>query len=159
MRKPGYQDEFLFVDVNNHVQGVFELLPALGDELVPSQQIEAQAFTPQIVDWDTSYQVYRSGALAARNTVGQHAGFYSVAVYTQNYTGKFSIQASLENLSPTDVSWFTVPINSAEHLQITPDSPPVVPINFGINARWIRFIYDTDLNNKGEFVKVLYKIS
>jgi len=159
MKKPGFQDEFLFVDVNNHVQGMFELLPALGDELVAAQEILAKEFTPQIINWDTQYQVYRSGALAARNTVGQHAGFYSVAVYNQNYTGKFSIQASLQNLSPTDVSWFTVPINGAAHLQITPESPAVVPINFGINARWIRFTYDTDLNNKGDFVKVLYKIS
>jgi hypothetical protein len=159
LKKPGYQDEFLFVDVNNHIQGQFELLNSLGHELIPAQQIEASQFTPQMVDWDLRLNVYRSGALAARNPVGQHAGFYSIAVYTNNWRGKFSVEASLQNLAPTDDSWFLVPVlGQAEHV-FTPESPQVMPFNFGLNARWIRFTYAPHVDNQGEFVKVLYKIS
>jgi hypothetical protein len=159
LRKPGYQDEFLFVDVNNHVQGEFELLETLGSELIPAQEIVATQFTPQIVDWDTQQQVYRTGALPARNPVGQHAGFYSLAIYTQSWRGRFRVEASLQNLAPTDDSWFTVPVQGAADVMIMPNSAPVIPINFGVNARWIRFTYEPHVDNLGQFVKVLYKIS
>lgn len=159
LKKPGYQDEYLFVDVNNHVQGAFELLPSLGRELIPAQEIQAQQFTPQIVDWDTQLQVYRSGALEARNQVGQHSGFHTCVVYTKNWLGKFSVQASLQNLAPTDDSWFTVPLNGLPDHEFTALTPECMPFNFGLNARWIRFTYVSHVENLGEFVKVLYKIS
>ena len=159
IRKPGYQDEFLFVDVNNHIQGQFDLLPSVGNELVPAQQIMAKDFTPEIINWDTQQLIYRSGALASYNPVGQHAGFYSLAVYTLNWKGRFKVEASLQNLAPTDVSWFTVPLMGSEYYIFTPETPAVQSFNFGLNARWIRFKYESHVENVGEFVKVLYKIS
>jgi len=160
LKKPGYQDEFLFVDVNNHIQGQFELLPAVGDQLIPAQEIAATQFTPLVTNWDTKETIYRSGALAARNQVGQHGGFYSLALYTKNWKGRFWAQASLENLSPTDLSWFDIPLKP-EHpwVQVEPDHAPVQVVNFSLNARWIRFIYQAHVENNGEFEKVLYKIS
>jgi len=159
LRKPGYQDEYLFVDVNNHVQGEFELLDTLGHELIPAQEIKAEQFTPVILDWDTQLQVYRSGALPARNQVGQHSGFHTCVVYTRNWRGTFQVEASLQNLAPTDDSWFTVPLNGEANHVFTSESPSCQPFNFGLNARWIRFTYAPHIENHGEFVKVLYKIS
>lgn len=159
LRKPGYQDEYLFQDVNNQVQGEFELLPSLGSELIPAQQVLASEFTPQMTNWDTGETVYRTGALAARNQVGQHAGFYTCAVYTQNWRGVFHIQASLQNLAPTDDSWFTVPLNGLAEFTFHDSTPPIQQFNFHVNARWIKFGYMNSVNNLGEFQKVLYKIS
>ena len=159
LRKPGFQDEYLFVDVNNHVQGEFELLETLGSELIPAQEIKSDQFTPVITDWDTQRQVYRSGALPARNQVGQHSGFHTCVVYTQGWRGTFSVQASLQNLAPTDDSWFPVPLFTAPYYTFTSETPAVQPFNFGLNARWIRFTYEPHVENLGQFVKVLYKIS
>lgn len=159
LKKPGFQDEFLFVDVNNHVQGNFDLLQGFSQELIPSQEILASAFTPQIIDWDTQRQIWVTGALSAQNKVGQHSGFLTVAVYTQNWRGKFSVQSSLQNLSPTDDSWFNLLINGQSEQMFTPPMPGVVAVNFVTNAKWLRFIYEPHADNLGDFVKVLYKIN
>lgn len=159
LRKPGFQDEYLFVDVNNQVQGEFELLETLGSELIPAQEITSDQFTPVIIDWDTQRQVYRSGALPARNQVGQHSGFHTCVVYTDSWRGTFSVEASLQNLAPTDDSWFPVPLLGLASYAFTTQTPSVMPFNFGLNARWIRFTYEPHVDNLGQFVKVLYKIS
>lgn len=156
---PGQRQEFLYQDVQNQTVGNFDLLPAVGAELVPAQVIQWDQFTPEIIDWDMQVTQYKSGALAARSPVGNKTGFYSVALYTQGWRGSFRIEASLENLSPTDKSWFVVYVGNQADIPILPDQPPVQVFNFSLNAQWIRFLFLPHVENQGEVVKVMYKIT
>jgi hypothetical protein len=158
--RPGGAQEFLFVDVANSVTGNFDLLPAVGGELVPAQSILGSQFTPTSFDWDTYDDWQLSGALAAYNQVGAHTGSFTIAIYTTNWDGQFRVQASLQNLAPTDKSWFWVPLVAGTNaLTITNTSAAVQSYGFTLNAQWIRFMFKAGINNLGTFDKVVYKIT
>lgn len=158
--RPGGQQEFLYVDVANSVTGNFELLPAVGGELVPAQTILGSQFTPTSFDWDTRDDWQVSGALAAYNQVGANTGSFTIAIYTTNWLGNFRIQASLQNLAPTEKSWFWIPLVANQPvMQITNLSAPVQSIGFTLNVQWIRFMFKPEINNLGSFDKVVYKIT
>ena len=154
--------EFLFVDVNNNSIGEFTLERHVGSVLVPSQEILAAQFTPMTLNWDdlTRYGYY-TGAIKAENQVGSNTGMYTVVVYTANkWKGWFRVQASLDNLAPTEKSWFDIKIEYSQtriYFDGTHSTPALY--NFVTNARWIRFFYQNHDDNTGEFIKVSYKIS
>jgi len=153
------RQEFLYVDINNQIGGTFELLPSVGGDLVPAQTILGSAFTPTSYNWDTNDDWYVSGALVAENPVGAHQGNYTIAVYTNLWQGTFRIQASLQNLAPTERSWFWIPLVAAQpDLQIDLQTSSVFSLGFTVNAQWIRFMYKPHPNNLGSFDKVVYKI-
>ena len=158
--RPGGAQEFLYQDTMNSAKGGFNLLPAVGGELIPAQTIQAAQFTPMTFQWLENDDWYVSGALAAYNQVGANTGLFTVAIYTSAWEGEFKIEASLENLAPTEKSWFPVPLVALQPgLRITPQSASPQCYGFSVNAQWIRFMYQPHINNVGEFVKVVYKIS
>lgn len=158
--RPGGAQEFLYVDINNSATGTFDLLPAVGGELVPAQTILGSHFTPMSFDWDSNDDWQVSGAQPAYNQVGANTGSFTIAVYTTNWQGSFRIQASLQNLAPTEKSWFDIPLVGGQPvLTITTDTPPVQSLGFSLNAQWIRFMYKAGINNLGSFDKVVYKIT
>jgi hypothetical protein len=158
--RPGGAQEFLYQDTMNSAKGGFNLLPAVGGELIPAQTIQAAQFTPMTFQWLENDDWYVSGALAAYNQVGANTGLFNVAIYTSAWEGEFKIEASLENLAPTEKSWFPVPLVALQPgLRITPQSASPQCYGFSVNAQWIRFMYQPHINNVGEFVKVVYKIS
>lgn len=158
--RPGGAQEFLYVDIANSATGTFDLLPAVGGELVPAQFILGENFTPMSFDWDSNDDWQVSGAQPAYNQVGANTGSFTVAIYTTNWQGSFRIQASLQNLAPTEKSWFDIPLVAGEPvLTISTASAPVQSLGFSLNAQWIRFLYKAGINNLGSFDKVVYKIT
>ena len=158
--RPGGQQEFLYVDVANSATGNFELLPAVGGELVPAQTILGSQFTPTSFDWDTYDDWQVSGSLAAYNQVGANNGSFTIAIYTTNWLGEFRVQASLQNLAPTEKSWFWIPlVAGTPSLTVQDASAHVQSLGFSLNAQWIRFMYKSAINNLGSFDKIVYKIT
>ena len=158
--KPNHSQEFLFVDIADSATGSFELLPAVGGVLVPSSTLLGSQFTPMSVDWDQMMTYQTSGAFPAYDLVGANTGSFTVAIYTTNFIGEFKCQASLQNLAPTDKSWFDVELLPAvTKIDINTDSSSPQAFNFVLNAQWIRFLYRADFNNLGSFDRVVYKIT
>lgn len=158
--RPGAGGQFLYVDIANNVAGMFELLPSIGKELVPSVSVLFDEFTPFMRDRDVDSTAYQTGALRARTPTGAASSFYSIAVYAQQWSGMFQVQASLQNLAPNDDSWFTVDLLPNQPvIHFDPGMPDIVPFNFQLNAQWLRFLAQPNLDNQGKFVKVLYKIN
>jgi hypothetical protein len=158
--RPNQGQEFLYVDLTDNVVGNFELLPPVGGQLVPSQTLDASEFTPISEDWLDRVTWFSTGAFSSANQVGVNNGTFSVAVYHDNFKGLFRAQASLQNLAPTEKSWFDVPLLVGQNqIQILPDSVSPLAFVFILNARWIRFQFKPDLDNFGSFLKVIYKIS
>ena len=158
--RPGKHQEMLYVDVNNQVAGELTLLPSVGGELVPAQEILSTQFTSDIIDWDTQESRNFSGAIPTENQVGGNTGLFTVVVYSQQWKGWFQVQASLSNLAPEPTAWFPVEIKPGEPA-VYWDGDHMQPraFTFVTNARWIRFVWWNHLDNSGEFQKVQYKIS
>lgn len=160
LTRPNQGQEFLYVDLADSATGGFEFLPAVGGILVPSSSISREQFTPVTFDWDTNTTYEVSGAFPAASSVGAHTGFFTIAIYTNNYRGQFRCQASLQNLAPTEKSWFDVELLPAQtKLEIYPHSTSPQAFNFTLDANWIRFLFLDHIDNLGDFVKVVYKIT
>jgi hypothetical protein len=160
LTRPNQNQEFLFVDIADNATASFELLPAVGGILVPSNTIRGEQFTPITFDWDTNTTYQTSGAMPAVNSVGVDTGFYTVAIYTTGYHGRFKLQASLQNLAPVEKSWFDVELMpGVKEIAIEPTSASPQAFNFTLDAQWIRFLYIDEIDNLGSFDKVVYKIT
>ena len=152
--------EFLYFDVNNNATGTFELRDSVGGSLIPAQTMLASQLTPITTDWDEMNLVLTSGAIPANNQVGNNAGLFSVVVYQHNWKGSFRVQGSLENLAPTERSWFDIELFPGivrHQFDGTVTSP--VCFNFSLNVRWIRFRATPEPVNIGTLNKIIYKIS
>ncbi len=148
------------MDLADSATGTFELLPAVGGILVPSTTIASEQFTPVTFDWDENTTYRLTGAQPAVNAVGTNTGFFTVAIYTTNFLGRFRCQASLQNLAPTEKSWFDVELfPGVTEIHINPSSSSPQAFNFTLDAQWIRFLYIADIDNLGNFDKVVYKIT
>jgi hypothetical protein len=158
--RPGRNQELLYVDIASHTRGDMQLLPSVGQELIPAQHVPASEFTPISLNWDTYEDAFTTGAYPAENQVGSNTGFFTVAVYSTLWQGWFKTQISLENLAPTEKSWVDVelvPRTVTLEYNGTTIAPRVY--NFVVNARWIRFVYRNHMDNHGSFDKVVYKIT
>lgn len=150
LTKPNRGQEFLYTDINSNAVGVFELFDAVGGDFIPSSVIKFADLTNFTPNWDAmgSNPAMVSGAIPASNQIGNTAGLFSIAVYQNKWMGKFKLQGSLDNLSPTDRSWFDVEIMPG----ITDyyfDGTTSLPIgfSFSMNLRWIRFVVIPSPNN------------
>lgn len=160
IHRPNMAEELLYVDVNNATAGELTLLPSVGGDLISAQQITAEQFTSEIVDWDTQESKNYSGAFKAENVVGSNAGQFTVVLYSHNWKGWFQVQVSLSNLAPEPTAWSTVNLVPAQvEYYSEGDSHQPRAFNFAVNARWVRFVYWDHVDNQGTFEKVMFKIS
>ncbi len=158
--RPYQSQEFLYTDINNQAIGNFELFESVGGTFIPAETILGTHLTPVTVDWDEVKEQLVSGAIPAVSSVGNNTGLFTIAFYQTNWMGKFRVQASLENLSPTERSWFTMDLQPGV-LEDTFDgtSSALKSYSFTLNCRWIRFVCIPDLINRGTIDKIVYKIS
>jgi hypothetical protein len=157
--QPDGSSSFLYQDFASNTVGNCQVLPSVGSELLPARQIVGTAFTPTSFDWDMNTVWYCTGALAMGN-MGDRTSLITEVVYTTNWHGYVWFQASLDNLSPRDASWFTLqPSPAQDTLEIKPDQMGPICVNFNLNAQWIRVLYRPAPDNLGTFDKLLWKTS
>jgi len=148
-------ETYLFTDVNKSAIAQFQLLEGMARSLQPAIEIFADGFTPTpIGDYGI---IYTTGALAGDSQSQRANGTHTVAVYTENFTGKFWIQASLTNDAPLPDDWFDVTLDNPNNFwSYTPDQK-IKQFTFFGNYYWVRFQYQEATENKGNFLKLLYK--
>ena len=150
LTRPNRGQEFLYVDINSNAVGLFELFDGVGGDFIPSTTLKFADLTNITPDWDSmeSHPAMVSGAIPAANEVGNTSGLFSIAVYQNTWMGTFKVQGSLDNLSPTDRSWFDVEIlpGITEYLFDGTTTAPV-GFSFSMNLRWIRFLVTPSPNN------------
>jgi hypothetical protein len=158
--RPYQNQEMLYTDINNSTIGNFDLYESVGGTLIPSVTLLGSQLTPVTVDWDEMQEWIISGAIKAENSVGNNTGLFTVAFYQTDWMGTLRIQGSLENLAPTQRSWFYIDLTPG----VTEDyydgtEKELRSYTFSINCRWIRFVCIPDPINMGTIDKLLYKIS
>jgi len=153
------QSEYLYTDVNKNTFGSFELKEGVISSLAPAIEIDNSQFTPTPVNL-YDYTIWVSGAVQGDAQTGRANGTHTVAVYQNNFLGKFWVQGSLSSDAPLPDEWFEVPLtptfNYFEFTQFNNNIGPTL-INFSLNVYWLRFVYRPDVANTGTFGRVLYK--
>ena len=152
--------EYLYTDINKSVFGKFELIEGVTASISPPIEFFEYQFTPTPVNWwqDT---MWVSGAIPGDAQFSRISNLHNVAVYQDNFIGKFWIQGSLAINPPQESEWFNIRLtNTADYFEFTTyqhyfNGP--IPFSFNISLYWIRFLYQPDAINIGRINKVLYK--
>lgn len=104
-------------------------------------------------DFQERVDIFYSSAYPGDAQSGRHDGLHTAAIYLNDFTGQIWVQGSLENAVPSeDTDWFDV-----TDLTFTTDTG-IFPVDFQVDAQWIRFRYVPDIANTGEITKILYRI-
>lgn len=151
--------EYLYTDVNKNTFGNFELYEGVVSSLQPAIEIYERQFTPTPVDL-YDYTIWVSGAYPGDAQTGRANGMHSIAVYQENWTGKFWVEGSLTVDAPLPSQWFRIALTpTTEFYEFNRSNNwcGPIPLNLTVNAYWIRFIFRPDISNTGRFLRVLYK--
>jgi len=141
----------IFTDQYRAIKGYLELLDGPIPNPQPAVEIDPSVFYDE--SWGDPIQVFKvagpyEGAAQRDNRSGQH----TVAVYMENFSGQFWIEASLENNSPSAQSdWF--PVTD----QVFNEFTGVKGFQFIGSYMWIRVYYLPGPMNAGTVTKVLLK--
>lgn len=156
----------LYMDQNQNAQGFFEFADGVLPQLVESTEILGEHFTPtNQTPPTTAPTLFVTGAVPGDATQGDDDGLHTVAIYADNYAGKFWVQGSLdENPGVVDHDWFDIWLTATTpywEFGNTPDPDStftgIEPFNWTASVRWIRFKHQPDVDNTGEIQKVLYR--
>lgn len=148
MSDPEGDEQFLFFDHAQQSVGTLELVNKPYPRHLPSTIIDS--FT---IESD----VYYSSRLPANSLKNYQDNLHTCAIYTDNFSGKLWIQASLEETPIHDNDYFDLHLtNTADYIEFTGNSG-ILPINIEGNYNWIRFKYEADVSNTGSITQIMYR--
>lgn len=137
--------------------GYFEVLESVTPRPVQALEVSGTTFTPQ--NWNQYEGTYFvSSYLPGGAQQGYTDTLHTIALYGENFSGRFILQGSVENQPSLEPhNWFSIDL-SAESSDIhLKDFTGIEAFNFRANVLWIRFVYQPDQSNKGSIKKILYK--
>jgi len=159
-------NQLLFVDQNQNAGGFFELIEGVLPELVESVVALGEDFTTvNVAPPTTDPTRFISSAFPGDAIFCEVDGLHTVAVYLDNYAGKFFIQGSLEETpSPNDSDWFDIQLTATTPFFEFGNTPlpndtftGIEAFTFTASVRWVRFKHVPDFDNPGKLIKVLYR--
>lgn len=162
----GQQNQMLFVDQNQNAAGFFEFVDGLLPEPVQSFRVLGSDFTPtNAAPPTTEPTIYISGGCPGDSFYSEDDGLHTVAVYADNFAGKFWVQGSLEeNPDVVENDWFDIFLTGFTPYFEFGNTPTadstftgIEAFNFTGSVRWVRFKYVADADNEGEITQVLYR--
>jgi hypothetical protein len=149
--------EYLYTDVNKSAFGIFELKEGVVSSLAPAITIDSTHFTATPIS-SFNETCFVSSGIQGDSQTGRTNGTHTIAVYHNNFQGKFWVQGSLNNEPPLESEWFDIKLSADnDYLTILKDTTSPTLISFTMNLYWLRFIYKEDAANTGKFLQVLYK--
>ena len=125
----------LYTDIAESQKGFFELAQGPIFDPRPSYEVTYDALFPTNIgsNSDTFTSVRLSSAFPGAAQRGNTSGLHTAVAFLDNFTGLLKIQISLEEASPTDISWFDVETSSYDH------QTSIESFTFEANAMWVRF--------------------
>lgn len=141
----------VYTDQNHSIRGFLEVFPGPIPPTPPVITIPGDEFSS--MQWGDPLQTYRvSEAQPGAAQRGNRSGAHTMAIYSQDFSGKVTIQASLSDISPSQHDdWFDV----MEH-QINEDDT-VTGLPFVGNYQWVRMFYKPDALTTGSITKAVLK--
>lgn len=146
----------LFMDQDHNATGFFELLGGVIPKPKDSVIAIGDDFTP--ISITPGVTKFISCAFPGDAFFCNNDGLHTVAVYAENYTGKFFVQASLEeSTTPSDSDWFDIWLTQLNPELELDEFTGIEPFNFTGSIRWVRFVHIPDPTNEGSIIKVAYR--
>lgn len=141
----------VYTDQNHSLRGFLEVFQGPLPATPPVYTIPGNEFSPE--QWGNPMQTYNvSEALPGAAQRGNRSGTHTLAVYSQNFSGELTIQASLSDVSPTQSEdWFDV---LTQHIA---EEDTVTGIPFVGNYQWVRAFYKPDNLSTGSVTKAVLK--
>lgn len=147
----GDKQTIVFTDQNRSFKGYLEVFDGPIPNPNPSLEISKNQFVSET--WGTPLQAYYvAGPFPGAAQVDNRSGQHTLALYCDNFSGQFWIDASLESGVPNnDADWFPV-----MDFQMT-EQNGVKSVQFTGSYMWVRFYYQPAVDNDGEITKALLK--
>ena len=125
----------LYTDIAESQRGFFELAQGPIFDPRPSFEVTYDNLFPTNIgsNSQTFTSVRISSAFPGAAQRGNTSGLHTAVAFLDNFSGILKIQVSLEEASPTDISWFDVEMGSYDH------QTSVESFTFEANAMWVRF--------------------
>ena len=144
----------LHADQNRSQYGFLELKKGPLPSPIPVVKLHQIDFLPRF-KVNPLLNYFESGAHPGSAQRDNRPGRHTCAIYTNNFSGKFKVQASLENGIPTDDhAWFD--IENAELTLVA--STGINSLEFVGSLMWVRFIITPDaIPLNGTVTQVLFK--
>lgn len=137
--------------------GHFEVLESVTPRPVQAIEVNGNAFTS--MKWNQYEETYWiSSALPGGAQAGYTDTLHTIALYGDNFSGRFLLQGSVENQPSLEWhNWFPIDLTPESSDVRLKDFTGIEAFNFRANVLWVRFVYQPDVSNKGSIKKILYK--
>lgn len=147
----GDKQTIIFTDQNRSFKGYLEVFEGPIPNPTPSIIISNGEFVSST--WGNPLQTYYvTGPFPGAAQVDNRTGHHTLALYCNDFSGKFWIEASLESGVPNnDSDWFPV-----ENFEMT-NQGGVKSVQFTGSYMWVRLYYQPDVDNEGEITKAMLK--
>ncbi len=158
--------QMLFIDQNHNACGFFEFIDGCLPQPTVSFRVLREEFTAtNIAPPTTTPTVFISSAFPGDASFGEDDGLHTVAVYANNFAGKFYVQGSLEEVPEVEEKdWFDIFLTSFTPFFEFGNTPGpddtftgIEAFNFTGSVRWVRFKFTEDADNPGQITQVLYR--
>jgi len=136
--------EYLYTDINRSAYGTFDLFEGVLKNLVPSIEIYDFQFTPVPIN-EFYGTAFVSGPVPGDAQNGHTSGTNTIAVYQNNFSGKFWIQGSLVDYAPQEADWFDITL-SPEYPYYTFVGKPLTHPRLSQTFEYDTGVYDYDHN-------------
>jgi hypothetical protein len=124
----------LYVDANECQRGFLELLQGPVFDPRPSQTVlyeDLHTFAEEEDGGETSFRF--SSALPGSMQTGNTAGLHTVVLHNDNFTGKLTVQGSVEPGTPGLWDWFDIETHEFDH------NTGIHAYSIEANLMWVRF--------------------
>lgn len=150
--------ELLYTDINKSTSNTFELIEGIASSMSPAIEVPAAKFTPTPVN-DALDTIWVTGAMPGDAQSQRASGTHTIAVYTDDWTGKLWVEGSLTNTPPLPQDWFPIKLGTnTDYFEYTPSTKSNLRlVNFTMNLYWLRVSFRDAPQNSGKFLRILYK--
>ena len=154
----------IYTDQTQGVMGWFEFISGVLPEVIPTLRILTTDWEPQT--WIPPWQQVPQSMWVAQSYPGNMQdgnldGLHTINVFCTNFTGRFYIQASIDNAPPSDSrDWFDLITDpTAGPGKYYGQFSGIDVFNYSMNLMWLRFVWQpiNQTRPNGQIDKILYR--
>ena len=148
-----------FIDQTANALSYFELIEGVMPTPSKSVSVLPTDYAPSTGTSGGDETFWVAGPYKADSNQYRDDGLHTVAVYCQNYSGKFFIEISL-NDAPIQDDWSPIWLEELMPWKNYDQFTGIEPFTFQANAKWVRFKYvpqEVMIGQEGQITKVMYR--
>lgn len=152
-------EELFFTTLDQDVTGRFELIDKPFPAFTPSHLIVPEDFTQIQFDSNivTNQNFWVTSRFPGDAQKNFSDGLHTFSILTDNFSGMFWIEGSLEENPVLSSDWFNIPVDGISDVIQFTNSSQLDVFNFEANLVWVRFKYQPMPYQTGKIAKIWFK--